>query len=436
MLDLTSWFNPQDVEVDPNVAITVVIIVALLTYFITSNYLLWVIGKMAQRTKTEIDDIIIKHKVLKRLSLLAPVVVIYTFAVLFDDYQADVERAMIVCIAGTVIYAMGAFLNAAEEILRGLKVTENIPLHNYVHLARIFIYLVGTISIWTGKSPGLLLTGIGALMAVVLLIFKDTILSLVASVQISTKDLLREGDWLEMPAYGADGDVVEISLHTVRVRNWDKTFTAIPTYKLLDESFKNWRGMQESGGRRIKRALHVDVSSIRFLTQEMVKRFRKYQLITDYIDGKLDEVEAYNREHQYDTDQLINGRRLTNLGTYRAYIVAYLKNNPSVHKDMTFLVRQLEPTPEGVPIQIYIFTTTVVWTEYEAIQSDIFDHLLAVAPLFDLKLYQHPAGSDFQKLGPASAPGPSDASVASGVTDTIDPELKRELEAGAASRPS
>ena len=426
MFDLTSWFNPQDVEVDPSIAIVIVLIVAFLIYIITSQYLLWAIAKMVQRTRTEIDDIIVKHNVLKRLSLLAPVLVIYTSSVLFGDYQADVERAMIVCIAGTIIYSLGALLNAIEEILRGLKFAENIPLHNYVHLVRTFIYVVGTImliTIWTGKSPGLLLTGVGAMMAVVLLIFKDTILSLVASVQISTKDLLREGDWLEMPAYGADGDVVEISLHTVRVRNWDKTFTAIPTYKLLEESFKNWRGMQESGGRRIKRSMHIDVSSIRFLTDEMIQKYRKYQLITEYIDRKLEEIEAYNREHRFETEQLINGRRLTNIGTFRAYIVAYLDNHSQIHKNMTFLVRQLEPGPEGVPIQIYVFTTTTVWAEYEGIQSDIFDHLLAVAPLFDLKLYQHPAGADFQKLGPAA-------------TGAVDPELRRELENEAASRPA
>lgn len=423
MFDVTSWFNPQDVEVDPNLAIMLVLAVAFLTYFITRHYLLWVIAQMARRTKTTIDDIIIKHKVLKRLSLLAPVLIIYSFAGLFGDYQEDVERAMVVFIAGTLIYSLGALLNALEEILRGLKFTENIPLHNYVHLARTFLYIVGTImliSIWTGKSPGLMLTGLGALMAVVLLIFKDTILSLVASVQISTKDLLREGDWLEMPAYGADGDVIEISLHTVRVRNWDKTFTAIPTYKLLEESFKNWRGMQESGGRRIKRSLHIDVSSIKFVDDEMLERFRKFQLIAGYIDGKLKDIKKYNREHKFDTDQLINGRRLTNIGTFRAYIEAYLKNHPQVHKDMTFLVRQLEPCPEGVPIQVYIFTTTTVWAEYEGIQSDIFDHLLAVAQLFDLKLYQHPAGADFRKLGPGHA----------------DPGLERELVAEASASPS
>jgi len=229
---------------------------------------------------------------------------------------------------------------------------------------------------------------------------------------------LREGDWLEMPAYGADGDVMEISLHTVQVRNWDKTFTAIPTHKLLEEPFKNWRGMQESGGRRIKRSIHIDVTSIKFLDEGMIRRYRKYQLITDYIDNKLKEIEEHNQEHRFDTTHLINGRRLTNIGTFRAYIVAYLTRHPLIHKNMTFLIRQLKPGPEGVPIQVYVFTTTTIWVEYEGIQSDIFDHLMAVAALFDLKLYQHPAGSDFQKLGPGITPG-------------ISPELQQELEAEA-----
>jgi miniconductance mechanosensitive channel len=231
-----------------------------------------------------------------------------------------------------------------------------------------------------------------------MLIFKDTILGFVASIQLSGHDMVRIGDWIEMPKYGADGDVIDVSIHTVKVRNWDKTITTIPTYSLVSDAFKNWRGMSESGGRRIKRALHIDLNSIKFCTDEMLERFKKFSLLRDYISSRQEEISRYNQEHKTDTSQLINGRRQTNIGVFRAYIIAYLKNHPKIHKNMTFLVRHLEPTEHGLPVQIYVFSNDQVWANYESIQADIFDHLLAAVPEFELRVFQNPTGHDFASL--------------------------------------
>ena len=238
----------------------------------------------------------------------------------------------------------------------------------------------------------------GAMTAILLLVFKDSILGLVASIQLTSNDMVRIGDWIEMPKYGADGDVIDVTLHTVKVQNWDKTITTIPSYALISDSFKNWRGMAESGGRRIKRAIYIDLTSIKFCTSEMLDRFEKFQLITDYIRTRKAEITEYNQEHQVDTSELINGRNLTNVGTFRAYLVAYLHHHPKIHQDLTFLIRHLPPGEQGLPIEIYVFSNDQVWANYEAIQADIFDHIFSVVPMFDLRLFQNPTGADFQQF--------------------------------------
>jgi miniconductance mechanosensitive channel len=243
----------------------------------------------------------------------------------------------------------------------------------------------------------LLLSGLGAMTAVLLLVFKDTILSLVASVQLTSLDMVRVGDWIEMPQCNADGDVIDVSLHTVKIQNWDKTFTTIPTHRLIVDSFKNWRGMDESGGRRIKRELRIDINSVRFLTVEEVERFKGFALLKDYIDRKLEDLAAYNAAVGEETEN-VNLRRLTNLGTFRAYILSYLKHHPKIHREMTLMVRQLQPGPTGLPLEIYAFTNITAWSTYEDIQADIFDHLLAIAGEFGLSMYQEPAGRDLSAL--------------------------------------
>jgi miniconductance mechanosensitive channel len=254
------------------------------------------------------------------------------------------------------------------------------------------------VSLLIGKSPLLLFSGLGAMTAVLLLVFKDPILGFVAGIQLSANNMLMVDDWLEMPKYGADGDVVDITLTTVKVRNWDRTITTIPTYALISDSFKNWRGMTESGGRRIKRAICIDTSSVHFLNDNELERLRKAQLLTHYIEDKLRDIDACNREQNIDPSFPANGRRLTNLGTFRAYLVAYLKNHKGIHQGMIQMVRQLDPTPNGLPIEVYAFCNDINWVAYEGIQADIFDHILAVVPEFGLRVHQTPTGYDLQQL--------------------------------------
>lgn len=254
------------------------------------------------------------------------------------------------------------------------------------------------VSLLMGKSPLLLLSGLGAMTAVLMLVFKDPILGLVAGIQLSANDMLKIGDWLEMPKYGADGAVTDIGLTTVKVRNWDNTVTTIPTYALISDSFKNWRSMSESGGRRIKRSINIDTTSVHFLSEQEEQRLNRNPLLQHYLNNKTEELQQYNQQAQVDLSSPLNGRRLTNLGTLRAYLEAYLRAHPHIHQHMTLMVRQLAPTPEGLPLEIYAFTNTTVWAQYESIQSDIFDHIYAVIEEFDLRIHQTPTGNDMRGL--------------------------------------
>ena len=297
--------------------------------------------------------------------------------------------------------AFAAFLDGLVTLGLASKGLRDKPVRSYCQVIKILLWIgVGIVSIATlmDKSPTGLLTGLGAMTAIILLVFKDSIMGFVASMQIAGNDMLRIGDWVEMPKYGADGDVIEIGLHTVKIQNWDKTVTTIPTYAFMTDSFKNWRGMTESGGRRIKRSIVLDMSSVRFLQAEDLTRLRQVQFLGDYLDRKSEEVLAWNSERGVKDEDRINGRRLTNLGTFRAYIESYLAHHDHIDKDMTFLVRQLAPGAEGVPIELYVFSSEQRWVQYEGILGDIFDHLLAVVSEFDLKVYQRPSGTDLVTL--------------------------------------
>jgi miniconductance mechanosensitive channel len=294
-----------------------------------------------------------------------------------------------------------ALLNVVETLLYRSATSRNIPLKGIIQSIKIIAFVIAALfatSILIGKSPVLLLSGLGAMTAVIMLVFKDPILGLVAGIQLSANQMLSVGDWLDMPKYGADGNVIDISLTTVKVQNWDKTITTIPTYALISDSFKNWKGMQESGGRRIKRSVLIDANSIHFLTPEEQSYLRKAQLLEPYLAEKEQEINAYNQMSQLDLACRINGRRLTNIGSFRAYLERYLRNHAQIHQGMTLMVRQLAPTHDGVALEMYCFTNTVVWVEYEGIQSDIFDHIYAVLPDFGLRVSQAPTGSDFQAL--------------------------------------
>nr|WP_263429523.1 mechanosensitive ion channel family protein [Nannocystis pusilla] len=314
--------------------------------------------------------------------------------------------AVIVLVA---VRAFGALLTAVNEIYTRHPQALGRPIKGYLQGLKVLAYIgaaIVVIATLLDQSPWYLLSGLGAMTAILLLIFRDTLLSFVAGIQLTTNDLIRVGDWLEMPQFDADGDVVDISLNTVKVQNWDATITVIPTHKFLENSFKNWRGMFEAGGRRIKRAINIDVSTVRFLTPEEIERMSRVVVLREYMAAKTREVEAHNRAAvpADAADLPVNGRRLTNLGTFRAYIEAYLRAHPRIHQERIRIVRQLHPTPEGVPLEIYVFTRDTAWVAYEGIQADIFDHVLAVAPEFGLRVFQAPAGSDLARLAGDARP--------------------------------
>ncbi len=370
--------------------------------YVTARAVLSVLlAYVAGKTRTSWDDILVESRLFSRLALFAPAVVVYLSAYAFSAAQEGIQRAVLAYMVFVGVLACNSLLRGVSAIYRTLDVSRNRPIKGFVQIARIVIFFLAGVFILSalmGKSPWVFLTGMGALTALLLLIFKDTLLGLVASFQITAADMVREGDWISMPGYGADGDVIDVSLHTVKVRNWDKTITTIPTYALVSDSFKNWRGMEESGGRRIKRAIHIDMNTITFCTDEMLEKFEKIQFLSDYVSAKRAEVEEHNRETGADPDQRVNGRRLTNVGTFRAYVVAYLKNHPKIHQNMTFLVRQLAPGADGLPLEIYVFSNDQAWARYEEIQADLFDHVLAVIPEFGLRVFQNPSGGDFRAL--------------------------------------
>jgi miniconductance mechanosensitive channel len=302
----------------------------------------------------------------------------------------------------TLVMAITAALTLVNTVYSRRPEAASRPIKGYIQVVKIALFALGAILILStliDRSPLLLLSGLGAMAAILMLVFKDTILSLVASVQLTSNDMLRVGDWIEMPELNADGDVIDIALHTVKVQNWDKTITTIPTWKLISESFKNWRGMEESGGRRIMRALLIDQASVRFVEPADRDRMRRFALIDDYLTRKQDELDAWNGNRVPSNGDEVNARRITNIGTFRAYVAAYLKAHSGINPDMTQMVRQLAPTPQGLPLEIYCFTATTSWVAYEGIQSDIFDHLIAILPEFGLQLYQQPSGLDLARLG-------------------------------------
>ena len=370
----------------------------LVAYFITSRILLRTVSHLFKKTSTKFDDILIEQRVFNKLPFLVPLVILYNSKDLLY-WNNLLDRVILSTIALIFLYSLNALINALNEMFKLTDLSKKFSIKSYTQIGKLLINIFGiivVIAVLTGNSPVYLLSGLGALTAVLILVFKDTILSLVSSVQISSNDLFKVGDWVEAPQFGADGDVIDIALHSVKIQNWDKTISVIPTNKLIDSSFKNWRGMAESGGRRIKRSINIDMSSIKFCTNEMIDRYSKYNVIANYIKVKLEEVQRFNIENNITDESLINGRSLTNIGTFRAYIEGYLRNHNKIHDEMTFLVRQLSPSANGLPIEIYVFSNDTDWLNYEKIQADIFDHLLAVVSEFELKVFQNPSGSDFK----------------------------------------
>jgi miniconductance mechanosensitive channel len=358
------------------------------------------------RTKSKYDDILVRNLRPNRMAWFAPLLVIYTNAYLFPDAETLIAKAALFVILWLAVLTLTGLLSAVNDIYESRPSYNGVSIQGYLDIAKILFVLVAiilSITLVTDESPVVLLTGLGALAAVIMLIFQNTILSLVASIQIAANDLLKEGDWVEVPSYNADGDVVNINLHTIKIRNFDMTYSVIPTYKIVDVAYRNWRGMKESGGRRIQRSLTVDMVSIKFCDREMLERLRRIDLIAAYLDAKIARLDAYQREHADHFDSPLDGPQLTNIEVFRAYITAYLKTRTDIFTggDMPFLVRVLSPSPTGLPVELYIFTKTTEWEKYEGIQAEIFDHLLAAAGSFDLRVFQEPTGLDFSTFGRA-----------------------------------
>jgi len=379
----------------------VLLSISFVIFILAKNLLLKSLKQIFKRTSTQVDDQLVAQGFFTRLSYLIPLAIIHNFAHQLPPYEAWVARGTLAGMAVAILLALNALLNSINEIYSQSKYAQKMNIKSYLQILKLILNILGTIvviAIVSGRSPIYLLSGIGALTAVLMLVFKDTILSFVASIQINSNDLFKVGDWLEIPQLGADGDVIDIALHTVKIQNWDKTISIIPTYKLIDSSFKNWRGMSESGGRRIKRSLYIDQNSIKFCSPEQLDHFKTFELLTDHLNEKMTVVDASNSANNVNMDTQVNGRRLTNIGTFRAYIQAYLKSHSKIHNELTFLIRQLPPSERGLPIEIYVFTNITDWIEYEGIQADIFDHLLSVIPEFGLRIFQNPTGKDFKKI--------------------------------------
>ena len=387
-----------------------VVLVLVVATLIIRRILLSVSRTWIKANRFRWDDALLRNNFLDRLSWFIPILLAH----LSIDALLPVEstaylilkRMMMLFFVIAGVTSVTALLATVSDVYRNIKPKQADVLQGFLDAGKIITYIIGVIfavSIFSGMSPWGIISVLGGMTAVTMLVFKDTILGFAASIQLTATDMVRVGDWVEMASYGADGDVISISIHTIRVQNWDKTITTIPTYALVTNSFKNWRGMSESGGRRIKRALYLDASSIRFLSEEEVDKFTRFELLKDYIAGKQGDLLQHNERIGHAADG-VNYRRLTNIGTFRAYLKAYLRHHPKVKQDLTLLVRQLPPTERGLPIEIYVFSKDQAWANYEAIQADIFDHLLAVIPEFGLRVYQQPAGSDFHSLAAAPAP--------------------------------
>lgn len=408
MLELmTNWFQVYGVEknaahyIAVGILLVLMVLLSMAAYFISRTIVLRVLSLVIRNNKFKWDDILLERRVFHKLCNIVPAMILYSFAPAFPALlETLIKKFSSVYIILAGILVIDAILNAVDDIYKTYEIAKNKPIKGYLQVAKIFIYTIGGILMIAAiieKSPLLLLSGIGALTAVLLIVFKDSLLGLVAGIQLSSNDMIRLGDWIEMPKYGANGDVIDISLNTVKIENFDKTITTIPTYALVSDSFKNWRGMVQAGGRRINRSIYIDVTSVTFCTDEMLEKFEKIHYLADYIKGKKAEITRYNLENNIDSTEAANGRRLTNLGTFRAYIQSYLKNHPQIHKDMTQIVRQLPPGESGIPLDIYVFTNETNWAVYENIQSDIFDHLFAVIPEFGLRVYQKPTGYDISQ---------------------------------------
>lgn len=386
------------------ILILFVILLCALGNILARRLVLNIVSKIIKKnTNKKISWInqMLDNRVFHRLAYLLSPLIISFFIDYFPKYQVLMQRGIQVYVVLVMILIVDSVLSAFDDIYVNYEISKTRPMKGIIQVTKIVVFIIGGIismAALIGESPVIILGGISALTAVFMLVFQNTILGFVAGIQLTSNDMIRIGDWIEVPKYDANGTVIELSLLTVKVQNFDYTITSIPANALASDSFKNWRGMQDSGGRRIMRAIYIDVNSIRFCTEEMIEHFKKIEFIKDYITTKQVEIMEYNRNKNLDMSELSNGRRLTNIGVFRMYVTNYLKNHPGLRKDMTLMVRQLAPTSEGLPLEIYAFSNGTNWSDYENIQGDIFDHLFAVVKEFGLQIYQSPTGQDFSKI--------------------------------------
>ncbi|TCO07635.1 mechanosensitive ion channel family protein [Natronoflexus pectinivorans] len=390
--------------VDFSVRFIVLAILSSIAYYVVKKIILFYLVKIIVKSKSKIDDFFLHRKVFNRLSHLAPAVVIYvlsdSFFGIFPKVEIFLSSSAIIYMIVVLFWSIQAALNALEDIYNTLAFAHERPIRGYMQLIHLLSYIICffiLLSYLFDVQVTRIFAGMGAMAAVLMLIFKDSILGLTAGIQLSANKMVRVGDWISMPSHNADGDVIEITLNTVKVQNWDRTITTIPTYALVSSPFINWRGMEESGGRRIKRWVNLDMRSVKFCTPEMLEKYKKIHHLKEYIENREKEIEEYNKANNIDETVMVNGRHMTNLGVFRKYLENYVVRHPKLNTEMIFLIRHLQPSEKGIPLEIYVFCKDKAWAKYEEIQADIFDHVLAVIPEFDLRVFQLPAGDDLRE---------------------------------------
>ncbi len=385
-------------------AFLLLLIFSYLAYYITWKVIRKLLIPVFQRSKNKFDDLLVKHQFFRKIAYLVPAILLYHLADksldIFPDYVGIFNSIIEIFFVVIAVLITDSLLSTLNDFYDRYDFAKDHPIKGLVQIIKIIIYVIAGLIIignLVNKDLSSLIIGMGTISAVLMLIFKDPILGFVGGLQLIFNKMLSIGDWITMPKFGADGIVLEINLTTVKIQNWDKTIVTIPTYSLISDSFQNWRGMEEAGGRRIKRAVYIDMDSITFCSDDMLEKFKKIVVLKPYLTEKEKELEAYNKKFKTDPESVVNGRRQTNIGVFRAYLKAYLENRPDIHNDMTFLVRQLQPSEKGLPVEIYVFAKTTEWAKYEDIQADIFDHILAVIPEFGLKVYQFPSNSGIRE---------------------------------------
>lgn len=395
-------------KVDNLIILLFIIAIALLANMICRKIILRIVAKLVKQTKATWDDIVFNQKVMINVSrMVAPILIYIAIPIAFPEHVDSelldfMRRLCLIYIIAVFLRFISALSTAVYQVYSEREQYRDKPLKGLLQTAQVILFFIGAIvivSILINQNPMVLLTGLGASAAILMLVFKDSIMGFVSGIQLSANNMLKVGDWITMPKYGADGTVIEVTLNTVKVRNFDNTITTIPPYLLISDSFQNWHGMEESGGRRVKRSINIDMSSVRFCTPEMLEKYRKIQLLTDYVEKTENVIEEYNKEHGIDNSVLVNGRRQTNLGVFRAYLTNYLRNLPTVNHDLTCMVRQLQPTDTGIPLELYFFSANKSWVPYEGVQADVFDHVLAIISEFDLCVFQSPSGADLRRIG-------------------------------------